>query len=121
MSSPAIYHITNWEGDTFTLYFEVTGSDDVAVDLTGYSFSMTVRDKPGGSVWASTEGASPTLTVSLTEGANASPTDGAVQISGTISQTAASVGVYDVQANPSGSTIQTWIAGTFTVLSEVTS
>ena len=121
MSSPAIYHITNWEGDTFTLYFDVTDSNDAAVDLTGYNFAMTVRDKPGGTVWASTEGGSPTLTVSLTAGATGSATDGAVQISGTISQTSAAVGVYDVQANPSGSKIETWIAGTFTVLSEVTS
>ena len=114
MSAPGIYNISHTASDTFNLQVVYKDSNDAAVDLTGYTVAMQVRDRPGGTVWASSTGGSPSLTITVTTGT------GTMDISGTVSGTAPAVGVYDLQLTSSGGIVDTILAGQFTLLQEVT-
>jgi hypothetical protein len=114
MASPGIYNITHVAGDTFQLSVTWKDPAGVAIDLTGYTAAMQVRDKPGGTVWASSTGVAPALTI--TNGL----TNGNLLITGTITASAPSMGVYDLQVTSSGNVVDTILAGQFTVIEEVT-
>jgi hypothetical protein len=109
------HDFTHTANDTFKRQIEWTEPDGTAVDLTGYTVAMQVRDRPGGTVWASSTGASPSLTITV-----ATPANGTMVIYGTVSQTSPAVGVWDLQVTSSGGEVSTLVAGSFTVVAEVT-
>lgn len=109
----AIHNLTHVAGDTLAFRLTWQDSSGAAVDLTGYTAQMQVRDRAGGAVWASSTGGSPTLTMSLGGVA------GTIDVSGTVSQASPAVGYWDLQVTIN-SAVTTLIGGTFTVVSEVT-
>jgi len=114
MAAPAMHSISHVAGDGIKLVLTLRDSDDALVNLTGYAAAMQVREYAGGSIWASSTGASPSLSVTLGGAA------GTITITGTVSQTSAARGVYDIQYTEPGGTIQTFLAGDFTVIEQVT-
>jgi hypothetical protein len=113
MSAPGEHNITHVHGDTFRLQVKLVQPNGTAVNLGGYTAQMQIRSKPGGTVWASSTGGSPSLTLTLGGAA------GTIDIVGTISQAAPSRGVYDIQTTVNGE-VDTFLAGAFTIISEVT-
>lgn len=114
MAAPGIYNITHVDGDTFRLNVVYRDSGGTAVNLTGYTVAMQVRERAGGTVWASSTGGSPSLTITVTAGT------GTIDVSGTIDATPPARGVYDLQLTSSGGIVDTILAGDFTVIEEVT-
>jgi hypothetical protein len=109
----ALHNLTHVSGDTFRL--QVTWQDNQGdpIDLTSYTAQMQVRDRAGGSVWASSTGGSPSLTLTL-GGAS-----GTIDIAGTVAQSTPAVGYWDLQVTLSGA-VTTLVGGNFTVVQEVT-
>lgn len=110
---PAIHNLTHVAGDTMA--FRITWQDNAGtpVNLGGYTAQMQVRDRAGGTVWASSTGGSPTLTLTLGGVA------GTIDVVGTVTQTTPAVGYWDLQVTVSQA-VTTLICGTFTVVQEVT-
>jgi len=113
MSAPGEHNITHVEGDRFQIQVKLEQPNGTAVNLTGYTAQMQVRDKPGGTVWASSTGGSPSLTVTI------GAAEGTIDIVGTIAQAAPARGVYDIQTTIIGA-VDTFLAGAFTIIPEVT-
>lgn len=110
------HDFTHTAGDTFRRQIEWVEPDGVTpIDLTGYTAAMQIRERPGGTVWASSNGASPALTITV-----ATPASGVMVVSGTISQTTPAVGVWDLQVTSSGGEVYTLVSGSFTVIEQVT-
>ena len=109
------HDFTHTAGDTFRRQIEWTEPDGTAVDMTGYTAAMQVRDRSGGTVWASSSGAGASLTITI-----ATPANGIMVVAGTISQTTPAVGVWDLQVTSGGGEVYTLVSGSFTVVEQVT-
>ena len=110
----AVTHpLTHVAGDTMSFQITWQQSNGTPVDLGGYSAQMQVRDRAGGSVWATSSGNGATLTLTL--GGNA----GTIDVVGTVSQATPAVGYWDLQVSIGGA-VTTLAGGTFTVVQEVT-
>lgn len=66
------YDITIEQGATFTLQISYKDSNDSVIDMTtsGRSVRMSIKEVAGGTLIASTEGSSPTLTKTLAASGN---------------------------------------------------
>jgi len=120
--------ITCRKGDTFKLSIDVTDSAGAALNLSGYTIKMEVRNALNAdasythsdtAIILSTVASSGTkqLTTSLNDGG----TTGRLVITGSNTNMAAAAAgeyVYDIEALVSGEAT-TWLAGTFTINDDV--
>ena len=112
MAQPADQDLTITRGDTETLVVTITTDGSTAVDITGRTYTSQIR----------TQQDSTTIKASFTCTLSATPTDGKVTcVLSATSSAALSAGLYfwDLQENASG-VISTILAGTVTVLADVT-
>ena len=103
--------ITCRKGDTFSLEFTFTDSAGVAIDLTGYTWKMDVKetDTSSGDIIAD---------ASFTYSGTAA---GVLTITATAATMASAVGglyVYDLQSTQAGA-VKTWVYGLFTINEDV--
>ena len=112
-TTPADYNVTAHQGATFNLdlTYKVGG---VAVDLTGFSAAMQVREKPSSQTAVlslvdpadiTLGGAAGTIAITATAAATAALTPGAYR--------------YDLELD-SGSDVTRLLRGSFTIVAEVT-
>lgn len=105
--------ITCRRGDTFKLTLNFTDSADDAINLSGYTFNMDVRD-----ITDTTDIIANTV---FDYTVNADSTTGKLTVAATATEMQVTAGtyIYDLQADVSG-TITTWLYGTFTINDDVT-
>ena len=110
------YNITIEQGSTFTRSLTMTDSNGDAFNLTGYSARMQIRQTYGSKIIATSEGASPTITLDVT------PLDGIIEITMTATETAKLStlnAIYDLEIEKDG-VVTRILEGTVTLSREVT-
>lgn len=104
------YNIVADQGATFNLNFTIA-TDDVALNLTGYTFAMQVRRSSNSS----------TALLSLTSATMTSVGTVAVTVSAaTMNDVPAGRWVYDIELTSSGGEVTRYLEGRFIVKAQVT-
>ena len=103
------HNFTHYKGDTFSATFAVE-QDSAPINLTAYTIRMHIRPSEGSS----------TLSLDLTDSIEIhNAAGGLFRINPVVIDLPARVYYYDIEFT-SGTTVSTWVAGTFTVEQDVT-
>ena len=111
MAAPATQDLTITRGDTETIVVTLTTDGTTAIDITGRTYTAQLRSTPDISV------ISASFTCTVTNGAAGQVT--CVMTSTASAELSPGFFYWDLQVNASG-TISTVLAGTVTVLADVT-
>lgn len=110
------YTIRIHQGATWAFSLILTDDNGTAIDLTGYTAKMEIRDMPGGTVFS-------TLTSSPAAGITITAATGEIDFALTAAQSAALTfgrGQYDIKITSSGGTVTYLLKGDFIVDARVT-
>ncbi len=113
------HELTYARGDSFAQEFIITDADDVVIDITGFTFLLTVNTEknpvPVGPPIVGVEQFQ--LTGTITDGPA-----GKVEFAPSTANTNITIGKYwyDIQMTDTGSTIRTIIKSTFVIVQDVT-
>lgn len=117
MSSQEVYtyNIRFHQGATWSFTLTLTDDNGTAIDLTGYTAKMQIRDLPGGTVFETLEtgGAGIVITAAT----------GEIALTFTAAETAAltiSRGMYDLKITSSGAVVTYLLKGEFVVDARIT-
>ena len=105
--------ITCRKGDTFSLTVDFTDSDSTAIDLSGYTFELEVRDISDSVVVAKSS-------VSYTKNADSTTGRLTATVDSSFMSSSGSY-VYDLESTKTSNLfVQTWLYGLFTINEDVT-
>lgn len=107
-------NITHKRGDTFQRNFTITDDDDNPIDLTGYTCRLQIREN------ASRDAVLSATTSNYISITGASDNIITVVVPASLMSFDARSYLWDLEVTSTGSVTETWLAGTFTLVQDIT-